>query len=160
MPARSAGWGGLFKGEQYRLIRNAAGLLVEEGNPACSVASVKPERVRNQPSNKRSRQTLRNSLTAAEAVLWNCLKQQQLSGKKFRRQAGVGRYIVDFLCPECGLVIELDGDAHFSPNADQFDDPRTKYLEKQGLRVIRFENNEIAEDLNGVLETIRANLNV
>jgi very-short-patch-repair endonuclease len=122
--------------------------------------SVKPERVRNQRSNKRSRQTLRSSLTAAEAVLWNCLKQQQLCGKKFRRQAGIGPYIVDFLCPECGLVIELDGEAHFSPNADQYDDPRTKYLEKQGLRVLRFENIEIAEDLDRVLETIKANLNV
>jgi very-short-patch-repair endonuclease len=55
---------------------------------------------------------------------------------------------------ECGLVIELDGDAHYSFNIDEFEDKRTAYLEKQGLRVIRFENREIAEDLDFVLEKI------
>jgi very-short-patch-repair endonuclease len=116
-------------------------------------------KTRNRAASKKFRQTLRNSLTAAEAVLWNSLKHRQLCGKKFRRQAGIGRYVVDFLCPECGLVIELDGDAHFSPNIDQYDDPRTRYLETQGLRVLRFENSEIKEDLDRVLETIKANLN-
>ena len=115
-------------------------------------------KIRNRAVSKEFRQRLRNSLTAAEAVLWNSLKHRQLAGKKFRRQAGIGRYVVDFLCPECGLVIELDGDAHFSPNIDQYDDPRTRYLEKQGLKVLRFENNEIAEYLDRVLETIKANL--
>jgi len=56
---------------------------------------------------------------------------------------------------ECGLVIELDGESHYTPYAHLYDDPRTEYLEKQGLRVIRFENREIAENLDGVLETIR-----
>jgi very-short-patch-repair endonuclease len=121
------------------------------------VASV--GKIRNRAASKKFRQTLRNSLTPAEAVLWNSLKHRQLAGKKFRRQAGIGRYIVDFLCPECGLVIELDGDAHFSPNIDQYDDPRTRYLEKQGLRVIRFENRQIAEDLDLVLEAIKTMLN-
>jgi very-short-patch-repair endonuclease len=116
-------------------------------------------KIRNRAVSKKFRQTLRNSMTAAEAVLWNSLKQRQLNGKKFRRQAGVGRYVVDFLCPECGLVIELDGDAHFSPNIDQYDEPRTRYLETQGLRVLRFENRAIKEDLDQVLETIKANLN-
>ena len=155
MPSRSEGWGGLFKVES---TDDKPGAHSQHRNLACSLLRVKPGRVRNQPLNKRSRRTLRNSLTAAEAVLWNSLKQRQLCGKKFRRQAGVGRYIVDFLCPECGLVIELDGDAHFSPNIDQYDDPRTKYLEEQGLRVLRFENDEIAEDLDRVLETIKVNL--
>src|SRR5215471_5392001 len=117
-------------------------------------------KIRNQAASKGFRQTLRNSLTAAEAVLWNSLKHRQLAGKKFRRQAGVGRYVVDFLCFECGLVIELDGDAHFSPNSDQYDDPRTRYLETQGLRVLRFENREIKEDLDQVLEKIKTNLNI
>ena len=117
-----------------------------------------PTRIRNPQSGKQLRQTLRSSLTAAEAVLWNSLKNRQLCGKKFRRQAGIGRYVVDFLCPECGLVIELDGSGHFLPNVDQYDDPRTKYLENQGLRVLRFENIEIKEDLDRVLETIKANL--
>ena len=134
--------------ETHRMSRNAT----------CFRASVIPKRIRNRRFNKKSRETLRNSLTPAEAVLWNSLKQRQLCGKKFRRQVGIGCYIVDFLCPECNLVIELDGDAHFSPNIDQYDDPRTEYLERQGLRVIRFENSEIKEDLERVLETIKANL--
>jgi very-short-patch-repair endonuclease len=117
-----------------------------------------PKRIRDRQFNKEFRQTLRSSLTTAEAVLWNSLKKRQLCGKKFRRQAGIGRYVVDFLCDECGLVIELDGNGHFSPNIDQYDDPRTKYLEKQGLKVLRFENIEIMEDLERVLATIKANL--
>jgi very-short-patch-repair endonuclease len=115
---------------------------------------VKQKRVRNPLENKEFRKILRRESTAPEAVLWNSLKARQVLGKKFRRQAGIGPYIVDFLCVECGLVIELDGDAHYSSNIDEYEDKRNAYLEKQGLRVIRFENREIAEDLDFVLEKI------
>ena len=84
-----------------------------------------------------------------------CLKGRQLLGKKFRRQISVGRYIVDFYCPESGLVIELDGDRHFSITIDEYEAERTKYLEEEGLRIIRFENNELYDNLEGVLETIK-----
>jgi len=94
-------------------------------------------------------------LTAAEAVLWQNLKGRQLLGKKFRRQIGIGRYIVDFYCPEAGLVIELDGDRHFSITIDEYEARRTKYLEEEGLRIIRFENKELYDNLEGVLETIK-----
>ena len=70
----------------------------------------------------------------------------------------VDLYIVDFYCAEKKLVIELDGDAHFSPNAGEYDDKRTRFLEKQGLTVIRFENDELKESLDGVLETIKSYL--
>src|SRR4026208_2564760 len=90
----------------------------------------------NTSSKKNFRKDLRNSLTAAEAVLWQSLKGQQLLAKKFRRQASIGRYIVDFYCPECGLVIELDGASHFSITIDDYELARTKYLESEGLRVI------------------------
>ena len=109
----------------------------------------------NRRSNKNFRKELRNSLTAAEAVLWQNLKGRQLLGKKFRRQIGIGRYIVDFYCPESGLVIELDGDRHFSITIDEYEAERTKYLEEEGLRIIRFENNELYDNLEGVLETIK-----
>ena len=115
---------------------------------------MKQERVRNRLENKEFRKILRRESTPPEAVLWNSLKARQVLGKKFRRQAGIGPYIVDFLCVECGLVIELDGDAHYSFNIDEYEDKRNAYLEKQGLRVIRFENREIAEDLDFVLEKI------
>jgi len=109
----------------------------------------------NRPSKKKFRKTLRNSMTAAEAALWKSLQRRQLLGQKFRRQISIGRYIVDFYCADCRLVIELDGDAHFSHNIDMYEDRRTKFLEKQGLTVIRFENQELKENLDGVLETIK-----
>ena len=109
----------------------------------------------NTRSNKNFRKQLRNSLTAAEAVLWQNLRGRQLLGKKFRRQVSIGRYIVDFYCPEAGLVIELDGERHFSITIDEYEAQRTKYLEEDGLRIIRFENRELYDDLEGVLETIK-----
>jgi len=109
----------------------------------------------NTRSNKNFRKELRNSLTAAEAVLWQNLKGRQLLGKKFRRQISIGRYIVDFYCPEAGLIIELDGDRHFSITMDEYEARRTNYLEEEGLRIMRFENRELYDDLEGVLETIK-----
>jgi len=91
-------------------------------------------------------------------LLWNCLKGRQLLGKKFRRQASVNRYIVDFYCPEVGLIIELDGDAHFSMTRDAYEDERTRFLQAKGLKVLRFENRELFDNLEGVLETIRREL--
>jgi very-short-patch-repair endonuclease len=113
----------------------------------------------NTRSNKNFRKQLRNSLTAAEAVLWQNLRGRQLLGKKFRRQVSIGRYIVDFYCPEAGLVIELDGDRHFSITIDEYEAQRTKYLEEESLRIIRFENKELYQNLEGVLETIKEVLN-
>src|SRR5579862_2896050 len=112
----------------------------------------------NHPSKKKFRKSLRNASTAAESVLWRCLQRRQLLGYKFRRQISIDRYIVDFYCPTKKLVIELDGDAHFSANADVYEDRRTKFLEKQGLTVIRFENDELKENLDWVLERIKSYL--
>jgi very-short-patch-repair endonuclease len=125
--------------------------------PSCFSAEVSRRRsgTYHTRSNKKFRKLLRNSLTAAEAVLWNSLKGRQLVGKKFRRQASIGRYIVDFYCPECRLVIELDGARHFSITIDEYEAERTRYLEAEGLKVIRFENRELYENLEGVLETIK-----
>jgi very-short-patch-repair endonuclease len=113
----------------------------------------------NSPSKKEFRKNLRNSLTAAEAVLWKCLQRRQLLGKKFRRQISIGRYIVDFYCPEKRLVIELDGEAHFTHNRDIYEDKRTDYLQERGLTILRFENDELKGNLDGVLETIKRHLN-
>jgi very-short-patch-repair endonuclease len=117
-----------------------------------------PSKVFNTPSKKQFRKILRKSLTAVEAVLWKSLQRRRLLEKKFRRQVSIGRYIVDFYCWECGLVIELDGAAHFSMTRDDYEAKRTKFLEQQGLRIIRFENKELYEDIEAVLETIKRNL--
>ena len=107
---------------------------------------------------KPNRRNLRNNSTAAEAVLWTYLHRRKLLGKKFRRQSSVGPYIVDFYCAECRLVIELDGAPHFGPNSDEYDQQRTAYLEKAGLRVIRFENRDVRDNIEFVLQTIKENL--
>jgi very-short-patch-repair endonuclease len=114
--------------------------------------------IHNIISKKKFRRDLRNSLTAAEAVLWKSLRGSKLLGKKFRRQSSFGRYIVDFYCAECRLVVELDGSRHFSSTIDEYEIERTRYLEGLGLRVIRFENRELYEDIEAVLDRIRQSL--
>jgi very-short-patch-repair endonuclease len=104
------------------------------------------------------RKELRNSLTPAETVLWKHLQRRQLEGKKFRRQVGIGPYIVDFFCPECRVVVELDGAAHLGIAGAEYDARRTEYLEEKGIRVIRFENQTVFRELEWVLEAIRRSL--
>jgi len=109
----------------------------------------------NAKRKKMLRQKLRNATTSAEAILWTHLQRRQLLGKKFRRQESLGRYIVDFYCPECRVIVELDGPPHFEPNSDVYENARTAYLEGLGLTVIRFENQAIHDDIDLVLECIR-----
>jgi very-short-patch-repair endonuclease len=109
----------------------------------------------NAKRKKMLRQKLRNATTSAEAVLWTHLQRRQLLGKKFRRQESLGRYVVDFYCPECRVIVELDGAPHFEPNSDVYENERTTYLEGLGLTVIRFENQAIHDDIDLVLECIR-----
>ena len=112
----------------------------------------------NTTAKEEQRKELRNSLTIAEAVLWNQLKDNQLAGKKFRRQESIGPYIADFYCPESRLIVELDGAGHFTENGAEYDAKRTEYFREQDFRVIRFENKTVYRDLEYVLETIKANL--
>jgi len=114
--------------------------------------------IRNIRSKKSFRTQLRKTLTPAEAVLWMHLKERQLLGKKFRRQHSVGRYIVDFYCAECRVAIELDGARHFSITIDEYERSRTRYLEELGITIVRFENRDLLENLEGVLEKIKESL--
>jgi very-short-patch-repair endonuclease len=93
-------------------------------------------------------------MTGPETRLWSRLRARQFQGLKFRRQHGIGPYIVDFYCPEQSLVIEVDGDSH--ADADQIvkDRQREKYLRSRGLRVIRYINDDILKNLEGVLEDL------
>ncbi|MCB2406798.1 endonuclease domain-containing protein [Hymenobacter lucidus] len=110
----------------------------------------------NHPHQKASRQELRNHLTEAEATLWRALQRSQLAGRKFRRQHGIGAYIVDFYCPAEKLVVELDGAGHFTVSGEANDVERTAYLNGVGLRVLRFENKLVLEQLDGVVAGIEA----
>jgi len=111
----------------------------------------------NRPKSKTFRKHLRNNATTAEATLWKFLQQRQLEGRKFRRQHGIGKYIVDFYCPTEKLVIELDGEGHYSDAGLAYDLKRTRYFEELGIRVVRFENNEVFKNLEYVLEKISEN---
>ena len=101
---------------------------------------------------KTNARQLRKNLTDAEKRLWQILRLRQVKGLKFRRQFQVGRYIVDFACPSRQLIVEVDGGQH--AEQVEYDDERTKWLESQGFRVLRFWNNEIQMNLEGVKETI------
>lgn len=100
------------------------------------------------------RQDLRNNATQPEQKLWAVLRGKQL-GVKFRRQHGIGHYIVDFYSPDSKLVIEVDGDSHYTNTAQQQDAQRDAYLRQLGLRVLRFTNQEINQNMAGVYETIK-----
>ena len=110
---------------------------------------------RSRKAQKPRRNELRKNLTPAEARLWSYLQGRQLAGRKFRRQHGVGTYILDFFCPEEHLAIELDGEVHEGLIAARLDDERSNFLAAQGIRVIRFENRVIFENAEWVLEQIQ-----
>ena len=95
---------------------------------------------------------LRQPQTPAERVLWGRLRNRQLDGYKFRRQHPIGRFIVDFYCAECRLVIEIDGDTHL--DQVEYDQERTAWLEARGHRVVRFTNQDVHRRTGPVLEAI------
>ena len=95
--------------------------------------------------------TMRRTITEAETLLWRRLRNQQVEGLKFRRQHPVGRYIADFACEELRLIIEADGSQH-AENA--YDERRTEWLEENGWTVLRFWNNEVTGNMDGVLQAI------
>ena len=109
----------------------------------------------NHPDKKEDRRNLRKNLTPAEATLWKALKNKQLAGRRFKRQVSIGYYIVDFYCPSEKLVIELDGDVHFTSPGYENDQRRSKYLNSLGLKVIRFENEDVFQCSEGVLAKIQ-----
>ena len=110
----------------------------------------------NRTERKELRQNLRNQATPAERILWRALKSCQLEGMKWRRQFGIGPYILDFYCPKLRLAIELDGEPHFTSEGFEYDQKRSEMLElMKEIRIIRFENCLIFDYLDNVLETIR-----
>jgi very-short-patch-repair endonuclease len=113
-----------------------------------------PRVQQGQPNHLVLKRKLRSNMTGPEARLWSRLKARQLQGLKFRRQHGIGPYIVDFYCPEQSLVIEVDGESH--ADADQIvkDKQREAYMQSLGLRVIRYINDDIVKNLDGVLDDL------
>ena len=99
----------------------------------------------------RARQ-LRHALTETEARLWSSLRGHRLGGHRFRRQHPVGSYVLDFYCPAARLGIEVDGPDHL--DREDRDEARSKWLEGQGIEVIRFWNHEVSGELEAVLQAI------
>jgi very-short-patch-repair endonuclease len=102
---------------------------------------------------------LRHALTDAEQTLWKALRRNALSGASFRRQHPVGPYVLDFYCPSARLAVEIDGGQHALPDAQVHDRRRDARLVAKNIRMLRFWNNDVSSNLDGVLQTIAAALN-
>jgi very-short-patch-repair endonuclease len=101
----------------------------------------------------------RKTPSEPEHRLWQVLRNRQVCGLKFRRQVWLGPYIVDFLCAEARLVIEIDGETHASPEAQDYDKRRTALIETEGYRVCRFGNDDVMTNIDGVAVAIVAAAN-
>ncbi len=97
----------------------------------------------------KSARSLRLTPTDAEIRLWSRLRRKQLEGFRFRRQQPIGKYVVDFFCPDAKLIVEVDGGQHADESR-----ARTNWLEARGYRIIRFWNNDVLANTDGVLQEI------
>ncbi len=111
-----------------------------------------PRPPRSTPTIKHRAGELRKESTPAERKLWAYLRGDKLNRVNFRRQHAIGKYIPDFCSVEAKLIIELDGSQHLQQ--EDYDIERTKYLESQGYKVIRFWNDAVMKDINGVIRAI------
>jgi len=107
---------------------------------------------KNPPALQEYAREMRHEATDAEHWLWQRLRDRRLLGVKFRRQVPIGHYIVDFVCKERRLVVEIDGSQHQGQQG--YDEHRTAFLEQQGYRVVRYWNNEVLAQGEAVLEDL------
>jgi len=107
---------------------------------------------RAKPKTYERARALRKELTPAERKLWSVLRGNKLNGVSFRRQHAIGNYIVDFVSIKKKLIIELDGSQHLEQT--EYDEERTRYLESQGYKIIRFWNNQVEKEMDGVVQAI------
>ncbi len=117
------------------------------------VAELTPSPVLRVRSIVATARKLRRSSTDVERKLWHRIRDKQVEGFRFRRQRPVGRFIVDFICLDARLIVELNGGQHAENVAH--DKKRTAFLESLGYRVLRFWNSEVIENIEGVLERLR-----
>jgi adenine-specific DNA-methyltransferase len=122
-----------------------------------SLPSGERDRVRGKMQRKNIERCrdLRKNQTDAEKKLWSVMRDRQLSGVKFRRQAPVGRYILDFYCPQCKIGIEADGGQHYENAGRKRDELRTQELNKLGVEILRFSDHDILTNIDAVFEVIQ-----
>jgi len=111
-------------------------------------------KILNKKEYTKKRKYLRNNMTKAEIILWSKIKGKQINGLKFRRQYGIKNYIVDFYCPKLNLAIEIDGDVHGYNSQITYDKQRQRDIEALGIKVLRYTNNDVFHNIEGVLQDI------
>lgn len=111
-------------------------------------------KVFNKKAQTPRRRALRHSMSIAEVILWSKLSRKQMLGYKFRRQYSVDQYIIDFYCPRLKLAIEVDGDSHYFPGSEEHDNIRQKHIETFGVRFLRFTNDDVCDNIDGVCQNI------
>jgi very-short-patch-repair endonuclease len=117
-----------------------------------------PKRPNIDSFRRKTARRLRMNATDAEATLWRHLRKLETEGTHFRRQVPIGPYVADFACMAARIVIEVDGSQHGEDENKARDDERTRWLESEGYRVVRFWNNDLVQNIDGVLDVIYAAL--
>jgi len=107
---------------------------------------------------KKFSRKLRKNMTESERLIWSKLRCKQLKNLQFYRQKIIGDYIVDFYCPKAKLIIEIDGGQHYMETGIEKDKKRDDYLDRLDLKILRFSDKEVFENLKGVIEEIYENL--
>ncbi|MDO8444779.1 MAG: endonuclease domain-containing protein [Deltaproteobacteria bacterium] len=115
--------------------------------------------IQNNLKLKERRRELRRNQTEAEKLLWARLRNKQIHGIKFFRQFSIGAYVLDFYSPTIKLAVELDGGQHAEKDAQAYDEVRSDYLKAQGIEVMRFWNNDVMQNMEGVLQRIAEKAN-
>ena len=103
---------------------------------------------------EKSRQ-LRKNMTSQERKLWNIIRERRFFGYRFRRQFPISSYIVDFVCREKRIIIEIDGGQHNEIQNIEYDNKRTEFLKSEGFQVIRFWNNDVDNNMDGIYERLK-----
>jgi very-short-patch-repair endonuclease len=111
-------------------------------------------KIYNKTNNKEKRRELRKNQTPEELIFWAHVKNRKFHGYKFRRQYSIGNYVVDFYCPELKLVVEIDGGQHYEENRIEHDKFRTKFFNDAGMKVRRYTNLDIKNNLESALDDL------
>jgi very-short-patch-repair endonuclease len=104
--------------------------------------------------------SLRARQTSSEALLWRALRGRRLARHKFRRQHAILSYVADFACLDARLVVEIDGDTHFTDHGKRRDAVRTQAIEAAGFHILRVTNQDVRSNMDGVIETILAEIDL
>ncbi|MFO7888699.1 MAG: DUF559 domain-containing protein [bacterium] len=106
------------------------------------------------PALKERARKLRKNMTEAERKLWSHIRKKQIKDIQFLRQRPIGNYVVDFYAPEVELVVEVDGGQHYQGEEKEYDQKRDDYLQGLGIRILRFSNKEVLENVGGIVGEI------